>query len=128
MNKNNEFQEHIEKRMENIRTGIAFIKTRAADYKIKKVIDTFEKLSMTIEVELADVIVDSSASRDIDRKEIDIIYEWIENAGIQLLIVGELSDITDDKDDLEKFIGDLCEKGMAILIIGEKVMFMDDCE
>ena len=128
MNKNNEFQEHIEKRLENIRTGIAFIKTRAADYKIKKVIEAFEKLSMTMEVELADVIVDSSASRDIDRKEIDIIYEWIENAGIQLLIVGELSDITDDKDDLEKFIGDLCEKGMAILSIGEKVMFMDDCE
>ncbi len=122
------FRNILKKRMENIRTGIAFIKTRAADYKIKKVIEAFEKLSMTMEVELADVIVDSSASRDIDRKEIDIIYEWIENAGIQLLIVGELSDITDDKDDLEKFIGDLCEKGMAILSIGEKVMFMDDCE
>ena len=75
------------------------------------------------DVDLIDVIVDRSGSRDIDRKAIDDIYEWLDNAPVQFLIVGSLKDISDDKDDFDRFMEDMSERKVVIMCLeGNKVI------
>lgn len=117
--------------------GVGFVKTRMAAWKVQKIIDSMEDIAESLDVELIDVIVDRSGSRDIDRKAIDDIYEWLDNAPVQFLIVGSLKDISDDKDDFDRFMEDMSDRKVVVMCLEGNTVIMpsiddddddDDCD
>ena len=108
--------------------GVGFIKTRMADYKVAGIQHVMESILDSIDVELIDVIVDRSGSRDIDRKAIDDIYEWLDNAPVHVLIVDSLKNISDDKDDFEGFMEDMNEREIILICLEGNKIFMPGSE
>ena len=118
-----------------IAMGIGFVKTRMAAWKVQKIIDSMEDIAESLDVELVDVVVDRSGSRDIDRKEIDAVYEWLDVAPVHLLIVESLTDISDDEDDFRSFMRDMDERDIIIICLHGQQIIMpssarddSDCE
>lgn len=118
-----------------IAMGIGFVKTRMAAWKVQKIIDSMEDIAESLDVELVDVVVDRSGSRDIDRKEIDAVYEWLDVAPVHLLIVESLTDISDDEDDFRSFMRDMDERDIIIICLNGQQIIMpssaiddSDCE
>jgi hypothetical protein len=116
--------------------GVGFIKTRMADYKVAGIQHVMESILDSIDVELIDLIVDRSGSHDIDRKAIDDIYEWLDNAPVHVLIVDSFKNISDDKDDFDGFMEDMnereiiliCLEGNKIIMPGSESNYADDDE
>ena len=115
--------------------GVGFVKTRMAAWKVQKIIDSMEDIAESLDVELVDVVVDRSGSRDIDRKEIDAVYEWLDVAPVNLLIVESLTDISDDEDDFRSFMRDMDERDIIIICLNGQQIIMpssaiddSDCE
>lgn len=118
-----------------IAMGIGFVKTRMAAWKVQKIIDSMEDIAESLDVELVDVVVDRSGSRDIDRKEIDAVYAWLDVAPVHLLIVESLTDISDDEDDFRSFMRDMDERDIIIICLHGQQIIMpssaiddSDCE
>lgn len=107
-----------------IAMGIGFVKTRMAAWKVQKIIDSMEDIAESLDVELVDVVVDRSGSRDIDRKEIDAVYEWLDVAPVHLLIVESLTDISDDEDDFRSFMRDMDERDIIIICLNGQQIIM----
>lgn len=115
--------------------GVGFLKTRMAAWKVQKIINSMEDIAESLDVELVDVVVDRSGSRDIDRKEIDAVYEWLDVAPVHLLIVESLTDISDDEDDFRSFMRDMDERDIIIICLHGQQIIMpssarddSDCE
>ena len=115
--------------------GVGFVKTRMAAWKVQKIINSMEDIAESLDVELVDVVVDRSGSRDIDRKEIDAVYEWLDVAPVHLLIVESLTDISDDEDDFKSFMRDMDERDIIIICLHGQQIIMpssarddSDCE
>lgn len=115
--------------------GVGFVKTRMAAWKVQKIINSMEDIAESLDVELVDVVVDRSGSRDIDRKEIDAVYEWLDVAPVHLLIVESLTDISDDEDDFRSFMRDMDERDIIIICLhGQQIIMPSsarddiDCE
>lgn len=115
--------------------GVGFVKTRMAAWKVQKIIDSMEDIAESLDVELVDVVVDRSGSRDIDRKEIDAVYEWLDVAPVHLLIVESHTDISDDEDDFRSFMRDMDERDIIIICLHGQQIIMpssasddSDCE
>ena len=115
--------------------GVGFVKTRMAAWKVQKIINSMEDIEESLDVELVDVVVDRSGSRDIDRKEIDAVYEWLDVAPVHLLIVESLTDISDDEDDFRSFMRDMDERDIIIICLHGQQIIMpssarddSDCE
>lgn len=115
--------------------GVGFVKTRMAAWKVQKIIDSMEDIAESLDVELVDVVVDRSGSRDIDRKEIDAVYAWLDVAPVHLLIVESLTDISDDEDDFRSFMRDMDERDIIIICLHGQQIIMpssarddSDCE
>lgn len=94
-----------------------------------------EDIAESLDVELVDVVVDRSGSRDIDRKEIDAVYEWLDVVPVHLLIVESLTDISDDEDDFRSFMRDMDERDIIIICLHGQQIIMpssarddSDCE
>lgn len=115
--------------------GVGFLKTRMAAWKVQKIINSMEDIAESLDVEFVDVVVDRSGSRDIDRKEIDAVYEWLDVAPVHLLIVESLTDISDDEDDFRSFMRDMDERDIIIICLNGQQIIMpssaiddSDCE
>lgn len=115
--------------------GVGFVKTRMAAWKIQMICEAMDELAESLDVGLADVIVDRSGSRDIDRKELDDLYEWLDVAPVHLLIVESLTDISDDEDDFRSFMRDMDERDIIIICLHGQQIIMpssarddSDCE
>lgn len=116
-------EETHSKQKKTLLPGVGFVKTRMADYKVVGIQKVMESILDSIDVELIDMIVDRSGSRDIDRKEIDDIYEWLDNAPVHVVIVDSLKNITDDKDDFEGFMEDMNERDVILICLeGNKII------
>lgn len=100
---NNLFATSTEEQLQ-LGLGVIFIKSRKADDKIWQAIDEMKSLADSTYVEVADVIVDESSGLDIDREEIDLLCDWIENSPVGIIILQSIYDISKDPDDLEKFL------------------------
>ena len=123
------------KELKYVAMGVGFVKTRMAAWKVQKIIDSMEDIAESLDVELVDVVVDRSGSRDIDRKEIDAVYEWLDVAPVHLLIVESLTDISDDEDDFRSFMRDMDERDIIIICLNGQQIIMpssaiddSDCE
>jgi DNA invertase Pin-like site-specific DNA recombinase len=84
---------------------------------------TLEELGKEIGIELMDVIVDQTASRDIDREAVNDLCLWVENAPVSVIMVDFLSDITDDEADLSKFMQVMTENGILIICFAEHAIY-----
>ena len=99
--------------------GVIFIKTRVSDNKIHDLVSEMTIVAEATDVEVVDVIVDEFASSDIDRDEVSRLSDWIENSRVGVIFVKSLTDITDDDEDLDKFIERAMYFGMIIVDFSE---------
>lgn len=99
--------------------GVIFIKTRMSDNKIHDLVSEMKALAEATDVEVVDVIVDDFASHDIDRDEVGRLSDWMENSSVGIIFVKSLTDITDDDEDLDKFIERAMYFGMIIVDFSE---------
>lgn len=95
--------------------GVIFIKTRMSDNKIHDLVSEMKAVAEATDVEVVDVIVDEFASRDIDRDDVSRLSDWMENSRVGIIFVKSITDITDDDEDLEKFIERAMYFGMIIV-------------
>lgn len=111
----NEEQKQEESKNQPMGQGVIFIKTRMSDNKIHDLVSEMTAVAEATDVEVVDVIVDEFASHDIDRDEVSRLSDWIENSRVGIIFVKSLTDITDDDEDLDKFIEKAMYFGMIIV-------------
>ncbi len=99
--------------------GVIFIKTRVSDNKIHDLVSEMIAVAEATDVDVVDVIVDEFASSDIDRDEVSRLSDWIENSRVGIIFVKSITDITDDEEDLDKFIERAMYYGMIIVDFSE---------
>ena len=121
----NRFKQNVNKkeREQPIGLGVVFVKTRKADDKIWELTEAMVAFAEATDVEVVDVIVDESSGCDIDREEIDLICDWIENSPVGIIFVPAINHLTRDQDDLDKFLNKAARHGMIIVDVeAETVM------
>ncbi|MEF9840392.1 MAG: hypothetical protein RR791_05500 [Lachnospiraceae bacterium] len=84
--------------------GVIYVKSRKSDDKIWMAIDEMKGLAESTYINIIDVIVDESSGCNIDRKEIDVLCDWIENSPVGIIFLQSIYDISKDLDDLTKFL------------------------
>ncbi len=119
---NNEQQEEAKETRTPKVQGVIFIKTRMSDNKIHDLVSEMEGVAEATNVEVVDVILDEFASHDIDRDEVGRLSDWMENSSVGIIFVKSITDITDDEDDLDKFIEKAMYFGMIIVDFTEKAI------
>lgn len=119
---NNELQKEAEETKIPKGQGVIFIKTRMSDNKIHDLVTEMKAVAEAADVEVVDVIVDEFASSDIDRDEVTRLSDWMENSRVGIIFVKSITDITDDDDDLNKFIERAMYFGMIIVDFTEHVV------
>lgn len=102
--------------------GVIFIKTRMSDNKIHDLVSEMKAVAEETNVDVVDVIVDEFASHDIDRDDISRLSDWMENSRVGIIFVKSITDITDDDEDLEKFIERAMYFGMIIVDFTDHVI------
>ncbi|HHX57685.1 MAG TPA: hypothetical protein GX710_06675 [Clostridiales bacterium] len=102
--------------------GVIFIKTRMSDDKIHALVAEMLEVAEATDVEVIDIIVDELAGGDIDRESVERLSDWIENSGVGIIFVKSITDISNDADDLDKFIGKAMYFGMIIMDFSENVI------
>ena len=102
--------------------GVIFIKTRMSDDKIHALVAEMLEVAEATDVEVIDIIVDELAGGDIDRESVNRLSDWIENSGVGIIFVKSITDISNDVDDLDKFIGKAMYFGMIIMDFSENVI------
>lgn len=102
--------------------GVIFIKTRMSDDKIHALVAEMLEVAEATDIEVIDIIVDELAGGDIDRESVDRLSDWIENSGVGIIFVKSITDISNDADDLDKFIGKAMYFGMIIMDFSENVI------
>ena len=121
---NNELQKEAEETKIPKGQGVIFIKTRMSDNKIHDLVTEMKAVAEAADVEVVDVIVDEFASSDIDRDEVTRLSDWMENSRVGIIFVKSITDITDDDDDLNKFIERAMYFGMIIVDFTEHVVIV----
>lgn len=102
--------------------GVIFIKTRMSDDKIHALVAEMLEVADATDVEIVDIIVDKLSGGDIDRESVDRLSDWIENSGVGIIFVKSITDISNDADDLDKFIENAMYLGMMIVDFTEKAI------
>lgn len=108
---------------ENLK-AVGLIKSRKADAKIMKMAESMYSLAEAMDVELLDVVVDETANTDIDREEITAVCSLIEKADVSILILQSLDHLTDDEEDLDKFMSRASDEGIAVVDMENKVIII----
>lgn len=102
--------------------GVIFKKTRMSDDKIHALVAEMLEVADATDVEIVDIIVDKLSGGDIDRESVDRLSDWIENSGVGIIFVKSITDISNDADDLDKFIENAMYLGMMIVDFTEKAI------
>lgn len=84
--------------------GIGYIKSRKSDSKIMDMATDMKKVAYLKNIEVVDVIVDSSSGRDVDREELDELVAWMEKDYIDVVVLKSIFDISKDDEELLKFL------------------------
>lgn len=84
--------------------GIGYIKSRKSDSKIMDMETDMKKVAYLKNIELVDIIVDSSSGRDVDREELDELVAWMEKDYIDVVVLKSIFDISKDEEELLKFL------------------------
>jgi len=94
--------------------GIGFMKSRKSDDKMMCIAGNMIEYVAQKDIVLFDVITDESSGKDIDRKAIDRLVQWMEKDFIKVVLVRSIFEITTDKDDLQKFFRKAEELGVSV--------------
>lgn len=94
--------------------GIGFMKSRKSDDKMMCIAGNMIAYAAKKDIVLFDVIVDESSGKDIDRKVIDRLVQWMEKDFIKVILIRSILEITTDKDDLQKFLRKAEELGVSV--------------
>ena len=84
--------------------GVGFIKSRKSE---SKVMDMADKMITTVQehgLKILEIIVDDTSGIDVDRPSIDKLIVWMEKDYIKAIVVRNIYDITNDINDLRKFM------------------------
>ena len=65
--------------------GVIFIKSRKSDDKIHNMVSNIRTHAEEKDVEIVDIIVDESSGLDVDRSEVDRLWDWIENSPVGII-------------------------------------------
>lgn len=104
--------------------AVGLIKSRKSDSKIMGMAEKMYELAEAMSVELLDVLIDDTANTDVDRHEITAICRAFENEEASALIVLSLEHITDDEDDLDKFMLDMAKAGILVIDMENKMIII----
>lgn len=94
--------------------GIGFMKSRKSDDKMMYIAGNMIEYAAKKDIVLFDVITDESSGKNIDRKAIDRLVQWMEKDFIKVILVRSIFEITADKDDLQKFLRKAEELGVSV--------------
>lgn len=84
--------------------GVGFIKSRKTE---SKVMDMGEEMIAVVQeksLKILEIIVDDTSGIDVDRPSVDRLTAWMEKDYISAIVVRNIFDITNDLDDLRKFM------------------------
>lgn len=84
--------------------GVGFIKSRKSE---SKVMDMREEMIAAVQekgLKILEIIVDDTSGIDVDRPSVDKLTTWMEKEYITAIVVRNIFDITNDLDDLRKFM------------------------
>lgn len=84
--------------------GVGFIKSRKTE---SKVMDMGEEMIAAVQekgLKILEIIVDDTSGIDVDRPSVDKLTAWMEKDYISAIVVRNIFDITNDLDDLRKFM------------------------
>lgn len=127
-NTNQSFSQKIKQQalQEPTGIGVIFIKSRKSDDKIHNMVSNICNHAEERDVEIVDIIVDESSGFDVDRSEVDRLWNWIENSPVEIIFLKSIFDITSDEDDLEKFFARAEYYGMILVDMEAYVAFVPD--
>ena len=127
-NTNQNFNQKIKQQVlqEPTGKGVIFIKSRKSEDKIHNMVSNIRTHAEEKDVEIVDIIVDESSGLDVDRSEVDRLWDWIENSPVGIIYVKSIFDITSDEDDLEKFFARAECYGMILVDMEAHVAFVPD--
>ena len=97
--------------------GIGYIKSRKSDSKIMDMATDMKKVAYLKNIELVDVIVDSSSGRDVDREELDELVAWMEKDYIDVVVLKSIFDIPKDDEELLKFLRKAEALGVSVYLL-----------
>lgn len=122
------FKQNMQKELfqEQTGKGIIFIKSRKSDDKIHNMVSNISVYARERYTEIVDIIVDESSGLDVDRCEVDRLWDWIENSPVGIVYFKSIFDITSDEDDLEKFFARAEHFGMILVDMEAHVAFVPD--
>ena len=122
------FKQNIKKELfqEPTGKGVIFIKSRKSDDKIRNMVFNIRAHAEERDVDIVDIIVDESSGLDVDRREVDRLWDWIENSHVGIIYLKSIFDITSDEDDLEKFFARAEYYGMILIDMEAHVAFVPD--
>lgn len=122
------FKQNMQKELfqEQTGKGIIFIKSRKSDDKIHNMVFNIRVHAEERDVDIVDIIVDESSGLDIDRSEVDRLWDWIENSPVGIIYLKSIFDITSDEDDLDKFFARAEYYGMILVDMEAHVAFVPD--
>lgn len=107
--------------------GIGFMKTRKAMPNIYLFIKDMCKVARNIDVYPIGLIVDEGWSRDIDRQDVDHLYQRLEEEELSTVFFQDLGDLSDNEDDFCKFMRDMRSKYITVVDMkNRRVYFPDD--
>lgn len=84
--------------------GVGFIKSRKTE---SKVMDMGEEMIAAVQekgLKILEIIVDDTSGIDVDRPSVDRLTAWMEKDYISAIVVRNIFDITNELDDLRKFM------------------------
>lgn len=127
-NTNQNFNQKIKQQVlqEPTGKGVIFIKSRKSEDKIHNMVSNIRTHAEEKDVEIVDIIVDESSGLDVDRSEVDRLWDWIENSPVGIIYLKSIFDITSDEDDLEKFFARAEYYGMILVDMEAHVAFVPD--
>ncbi len=101
------------------KTGVGFIRSRKSEDKLMDLAADLIRQSADHGIEIIDVMVDRTGSKDVDRGAIDDLANWIEGGRIKTVVIRSIYDITSDLDDMLAFL-------MSAEVFGVEVLSMSE--
>lgn len=84
--------------------GVGFIKSRKSESKVMEMGEEMIAAAQEQGLKIIEVIVDDTSGMDADRNFIDKLTLWMEKDYITAIVVRNIFDITNDIEDLKKFM------------------------
>lgn len=104
--------------------GIGFAKTRKAMSNVFLFIQDMCKVAKDNDIYPIGIIVDEGWSKDIDRREINQLFQRLDEDELSAIIFQNVHDVTDDEEDFRKFMQDMSKKSIVVVDMKTQKVFL----